>query len=569
MPFAPSSVIVMPSCASQTRSLPPAQRISGVVEQRLEPEVAGAYLAQLAEPPPEPASIPRSCHDDPIVDSSALQGYAIRGQIGAGVWGTVSEAVDQRGRRVAVKELHPTLVADAEARRRFSTVAPLLASVDHPHIVRVVDSFDADGRCLLISEFLDGGTLRQRARGGVTPEVACALVLAIASGVERANRSGLLHRDLKPENVLFTSTGVAQVADFGLAEIVSGPRTLATRDGTVLGAPAYMAPELVRSEEPRPASDVYALATILYELLAGRLPFSDEGGGLSTMTRHVQETPADLVTAAPGVAPSIASVTMRGLAADPNDRHATADQFGAALADAAAQAWGGGWLRRTGISVTASDAVTERLHATKALEAPIVAETLAPPAATPAPGADETIIAPAVAPTPAPAAPPAAPASKRRTGLVLALVAALVLVAGGVGFALTRGGGGGPADVHAKAIRVDGKVAWTDTGIVVNANDDVSITASGTVFPASPNRAVAASPDGVPDRPGLRQYNVVGSADHSGLIGRVGDGGSPFAVGHAAQFRATTSGRLFLGINDTGVYDNDGAFDAKVTVTRK
>src|SRR5438067_4586220 len=88
------------------------------------------------------ASTPRSCHDDPIADSSALQGYAIRTPLGGGVWGTVSEAVDSQGRRVALKEMHPSLVADPEARRRFSAVARLLAGVDHPHVVRVLEFVD-------------------------------------------------------------------------------------------------------------------------------------------------------------------------------------------------------------------------------------------------------------------------------------------------------------------------------------------------------------------------------------------------------------------------------------------
>ena len=483
------------------------------------------------------------------------------------MFGTVSEAVDPQGRRVALKELHPTLVADPEARRRFSTVAPILGSIDHPHVVRVVEWFDGDGRCALASELVGSGTLRQRAQAGVAPEVACALVLAVASGVERAGRAGVLHRDLKPENVLLTSNGVAKVSDFGLAEIVSGPRTLATRDGTVLGAPDYMAPELVRSEDPSPASDVYALATILYELLAGRLPFAGDGGDLATMGRHVQEAPADLVTVARGVAPSVAGVTMRGLADDPAARYASADEFGAALADATAQAWGPGWLRQTGITVTASETVTDRLHATRALEMPAVAETLAAPAAPVSAG--ETMTAAAMAPSPPPPASPApAAVPKRRGGLIAAIVVAVIVIGAGLAFFLTRDSGGGPTTIGPKTVNVDGKTAWTDTRIALKEGDAVSITASGTVFP-SPNRAVPASPDGVPDRPGLRQFNVVQGADHSGLIGRVGKDGAPFNVGSSDHFSADSAGRLFLGINDTGVYDNDGAFVAKVTVTRK
>jgi serine/threonine-protein kinase len=505
------------------------------------------------------------------------------------VWGTVSEAVDPHGRRVALKELHASVVADPEVHGRFSAVTPLLTALDHPHLARVVDAIDTDGRLVLVSELVDGGTLRLRARGGVSPEVATALVLAIASGVDRATRAGLLHRDLKPENVLFTSTGVAKVSDVGLAQIVSGPRTLATRDGTVLGAPAYMAPELVRSEAPTPASDVYALATILYELLAGRLPFADDANGLTTMTRHVQDEPADLLEVAKGVAPPIAAVTMRGLAADPAARCASADEFGAALADAAAHAWGPGWLRQTGITVTASETVTDRLRATRALEVPAVAETMAPPsppaavaASAPPPSVDETITAPAVAapPTMAPPAsqpaastpaPAPAPAGKRRGGLIAAVVVAVVVIGAGLAFLLTSsGGGGGPTTIGPKTVSVDSRTPWTDTGIALKQGDNVVIAASGDIFPDSPaHRDLVAGPDGAPGHPELLQFNVIPTPQHGGLIGRVGTDGTPFNVGHALTFPAAGPGHLFLGINDTGLFNNDGAFVAKVTVTRK
>ena len=518
--------------------------------------------------------MPRSCHDDPIVGSNALQNYAIRGPIGRGVWGTVTEAVDHHGRRVAVKELHASLVADPVVRSRFATTAPLLTTIDHPHVVRVVDAIDADGRCVLVSEFMDGGTLRQRASRGVSPEVACGLMLAVASGVDRASRAGLLHRDLKPENVLFTSSGVAEVSDFGLAEIVSGQRTVATRDGIVLGSPAYMAPELVRSEDPRPASDVYALATMLFELLAGRLPFAADGDALSTMARHVREAPADLVAVARGVAPPISGVTMHGLAPEPEDRYASADHFGAALADAAAQAWGPGWLRQTGITVTASEVITERLRATRALEVPTVAETMAAPARS---NADETMTAPVVPaapPTPAAPAPASVPASRGRGPMIAIIAGLVVVVAVALALALTSGGGGGGggtklAAVNGKAVTVPGDVAWTDTGVELQKGDDVTITATGTVLPNKADPSLVAGPDGLVNDPGAKRFNVFPDAFHSALIGRVTAAGQIFAVGSNAHFKSASAGQLQLGINDVGVNSNAGAFQATITVKRK
>jgi serine/threonine protein kinase len=540
------------------------------------------------------------------VHEGALPGYRIGDQVGRGTWGVVTHAVDAQGRPVVVKQLDDAFAADPEVRRRFAAQAPALVSLDHPHVVPVLAQTDVDGECLLVMDRLDGGTLRTRARGGLSPEVACALVLAASGGVDRAHQVGVLHRDLKPENLLFTATGVLKVGDFGLAEIVSGSRTLATRDGRVLGAPDYMAPEQVRTENPVPATDVYALATILYELLAGRLPFPAGSDGLATMALHVQEEPADLAAVAPGTPASLVAVVMRGLAAELTARHATADEFGAALADAAARAWGPGWLRRTGITVTASGAVTERLHATRALEAaapppppppppppapPVVAETMAPtPRAAPVVGPAETMAAPAMAQAPPSPPQPPAPATPPppgstggdRTAKVVFAVLAVVAVAGVAAFlALRPSGGGSPKKVASttvapttvvtigpKVVDVDGRVPFTDTGVDVKTGDDVLVTATGSVFPAIPDRNMVAGPDGVPNRPDLKQFNVVGNVDHSGLIGRIGPAGSVFAVGHRYRVTAVDGGRLFLGVNDTGLENNDGAFQATVTVTR-
>ena len=153
--------------------------------------------------------------------------------------------------------------------------------------------------------------------------------------------------------------------------------------------------------------------------------------------------------------------------------------------------------------------------------------------------------------------------------MIAAALVAVLLVAGGLVFFLTRNTSSGPTIIGPKTVTVDGRVAWTDTRIVLKQGDDVAITASGTVFTNKNFRDVRASPDGVPNQPGLRQFDVVTGGDHGGLIGRISDAGAPFIVGSADRFQADSAGQLFLGINDTGVDDNDGAFVAKVTVTRK
>ena len=142
-------------------------------------------------------------------------------------------------------------------RARFVTEARLLAALDHPHVVPVFDFVEKDGLCLLVMELLPGGTVWSRFGGnGFTPPAACATVLAASAGLQAAHEKNVLHRDVKPENLMFSSEGVLKVTDFGIAKVVGGDSTLATRAGEVLGTPAYIAPEQARGARflPPPTS---------------------------------------------------------------------------------------------------------------------------------------------------------------------------------------------------------------------------------------------------------------------------------------------------------------------------
>ena len=280
--------------------------------------------------------------------SNALPAYDIGEELGQGGMGVVvSGQHRQLGRRVAIKQLPDAFAADPAVRRRFTAEAQVLASLDHPHVVPVYDFVEREGVCLLVMELLPGGTLRSRvAEGGFTAPHAVAVSLACLSGLSAAHRRGILHRDVKPENMLFAASGVLKVTDFGIAKVIGGPGTVLTRVGDVVGTPAYIAPEQVRGGKLSPATDVYALATMLYELLAGVFPFSTEteGEDLALLFKHAYEKPVPLRDVAPGVPDPVAAVVMRGLATEPADRFETAEAFGVALAEAATQAWGPGWL---------------------------------------------------------------------------------------------------------------------------------------------------------------------------------------------------------------------------------
>jgi serine/threonine-protein kinase len=566
----------------------------------------------------------------------ALPGYAIGDEIGRGGWGVVLRAEHrQLGRTVAVKQLPRALAAEPDVQRRFASEARLLASLDHPHIVPIFDYVEHEGLCLLVMELLPGGTVWQRFTSvGMSSETACGIVLASSTALEYAHRQGILHRDVKPENLLFTASGTVKVSDFGIAKVIGDQRTLATKTGEVLGTPSYMAPEQATGSELTPATDVYALGLLTYELLSGTLPFTGEENPIALLIKRVREAPMPLGSVAGHVPPALVDVVMRAIATAPADRYASAEAYGLALADAANGAWGRGWARASGIAVMAAGPIADRVsggHDEGATAGPaqpvrtspslgprttgaaepdsidaalaeldaegaaglvsvdalVVAEgpPPAPPAAPPPPPAATPPPRPATPPprptTPPPRAamPPPPPASRarRRSRVVPILLALVGVVAAGVVVAVVLASGGGDGDdgggsgsSDAVEVTVPGNEAFTDTGIDVPAGATVRITSSGTVIhDLTTDPTLASGPDGDADRPDLQQFNVpeLPDADHSGLIGKIGQSGAPFEVGSELELTDAPAGRLILGINDVGVFNNGGQFDVRVTVT--
>ena len=197
--------------------------------------------------------------------------------------GTVYRATDTKlNRAVAIKFVSDDL-ADASARRRFQREAQLASSLNHPHILTVYDAGELDGRLYLVSELVDGGTLRDwiKATRRSWQDVV-ELVIGLADGLATAHEAGILHRDVKPANILITKTGYAKLADFGLAKLRESPSLVAnaptetrTRLGAIVGTAAYMSPEQASGQPVDARSDVFSFAVVLYELLAGRRPFQE------------------------------------------------------------------------------------------------------------------------------------------------------------------------------------------------------------------------------------------------------------------------------------------------------
>src|SRR4051794_23701699 len=259
--------------------------------------------------------------------------YRLEQEIGAGGMATVYLAEDLRhDRRVALKVLRPELAAVIGA-ERFLAEIKLTANLQHPHILPLFDSGEADGYLFYVMPFVAGETLRDRMTREKQLPVADALRITteVASALDYAHRHGVVHRDIKPENILIHD-GQALVADFGIAlaaSKASGARM--TETGMSLGTPHYMSPEQAMGErEITPRSDVYALGAVLYEMLTGDPPFTGSTAQ-AVVARVVTESPRPLVPQRHTIPPHVEAAVLTALEKLPADRFASAAQFAEAL----------------------------------------------------------------------------------------------------------------------------------------------------------------------------------------------------------------------------------------------
>ncbi|HET6748521.1 MAG TPA: serine/threonine-protein kinase [Actinomycetes bacterium] len=252
--------------------------------------------------------------------------YRLRSLLAAGGMGAVWVADDALlGRPVAVKLLSEALAGDGLAAERLRREARAAAGLEHPGIARVLDLGEDGGRPYLVMELLHGQSLAQRLAyaGPLPPAEAARVVAAAAEALQVAHRAGIVHRDVKPGNVFLTGDGEVKLLDFGIA---SAANQAALTGGDVIGTAAYLAPERMLGHDATPASDVYALGVLLYELLAGRPPFTADSGTALAMA-HLHARPAPLRDAAPGVPPALAAACEQALAKDPAARPPSAAAF--------------------------------------------------------------------------------------------------------------------------------------------------------------------------------------------------------------------------------------------------
>lgn len=262
---------------------------------------------------------------DPLRNGMPIPGFTILTKLGEGGMGVVYHARDVKlNRDVALKVAPADTLAGSREMIRFLSEAQMLASIVHPHVVRVLEYGEHAGRPYLAMEYLTGGTLADRLQNGaMTPAAAASLIRETALAVHAAHAAGIVHRDLKPRNILFDAAGEPNVTDFGIAKRSASELT-ATQE--VMGTPAYMAPEQAKggTKFVGPAADIWALGAILYECITGVRPFT--GAGInSVLYRVVHDDPKTPRTLRAAISPDLERICLKCLRKEPADRYATAE----------------------------------------------------------------------------------------------------------------------------------------------------------------------------------------------------------------------------------------------------
>jgi Tol biopolymer transport system component len=263
--------------------------------------------------------------------------YEIASQLGAGGMGEVYRARDLRlGREVAIKVLPTTFATDPGRLQRFEQEARATAALNDPNIVAVYDVGSFDNQPYVVTELLEGETLRSALSSGPLPlRKAIGYAQQIARGMAAAHRRGIVHRDLKPENVFVTRDGLIKILDFGLAkltEVLDGMHSAmsTTAPGLVLGTVGYMSPEQARGEQSDQRSDIFSFGAVLYEMLSGQRAFQGNSP-VETLSAILKEQPPDLTLVVPGLSPALARIVDRCLEKNKDDRFQSASDLGFAL----------------------------------------------------------------------------------------------------------------------------------------------------------------------------------------------------------------------------------------------
>jgi serine/threonine-protein kinase len=263
--------------------------------------------------------------------------YRIEARVARGATSTIYKAYqDKLDRYVAIKVLSPHFIDEPGFLDRFYQEARAVARLDHPNILPVYD-FDQVGEIVyLVMKYVDTGTLRHVMRGPLDLAYTIEIATQVGLALGYAHRQGVIHRDVKPGNILIADNNWALLTDFGLARILETNQRL-TRTGVGVGTPEYMSPEQAQGKAADGRADLYSLGVMLYEMLAGHLPFESESG-IAVAMKHVSEPVTPPRNYRPDLLPAVEQVILKALEKDPDRRYLTAEAMLAALTRAATPA---------------------------------------------------------------------------------------------------------------------------------------------------------------------------------------------------------------------------------------
>ena len=375
-------------------------------------------------------------------------------RLGAGGMATVTLAEDTLlGREVALKRVYGT--GDPHGSLRLKREALVGASLNHPNLVSVYDAeTEDDGDVVIVMEYVEGETLSDvlRARGRMRPDEAVRILEGVAAALDAIHARGIVHRDVKPANILLGREGAVKLADLGVADVAD--RTRITSSGAVVGSFSYMAPEQLNGASPSPGMDVYALAAVAFEMLAGQKA-RPESNPLALAHAISTQPPPDLRDFSPQAPPAAAAVLQRGMSADPRDRPATAGELVGRLREALAPG-------------------STRPRARRPRPAPPARARAVPP------------------PSRArPVPPPSRPPRRRSTGMVPVLLLLAALAIGGLIAVLLSSGGstnssGGKAKQHRSGSGTKTHSTGKSSSAAGSSANDASTPASSTPTASTP-----------------------------------------------------------------------------------